>query len=71
RPLAMFVSRHHEYEADMFAARETGSVLLAQALVRLYRDNAAPLSVDRWYAGFYYSHPPALMRIQRLGHLMP
>ncbi len=71
RPVAMFMSRRHEYEADTFAARETGPTLLARALVRLYRDNATPLSVDRWYAGFYYSHPPALMRIQRLGHIMP
>jgi STE24 endopeptidase len=39
---------------------------LAEALVKLYRDNASTLTPDPVYAAFYYSHPPALARIARL-----
>jgi STE24 endopeptidase len=39
---------------------------LATALVKLHRDNACTLTPDAVYAAFYYSHPPALVRIARL-----
>ncbi|MGC8808501.1 MAG: M48 family peptidase, partial [Thiomonas sp.] len=42
---------------------------LGEALVTLYRDNASTLTPDPLYVRFYYSHPPALQRLQRLGAL--
>lgn len=66
RPLAALMSRRDEYEADAFAAAQVDPAALIGALTRLYRDNASPLSADPWYERFYYSHPPALMRVRRL-----
>ena len=42
---------------------------LAEALVKLYRDNATTLTPDRLHSAFYDSHPPALVRISRLQQL--
>jgi STE24 endopeptidase len=39
---------------------------LAQALVKLYQDNAATLTPDPLHSAFYDSHPPAAIRISRL-----
>ena len=39
---------------------------LADALVKLYRDNASTLTPDPLYTAFHASHPPALARIARL-----
>ena len=66
RPLSALVSRRHEYAADRFAARHADAAALADALVKLYRDNASTLTPDRLYTGFHASHPPALARIARL-----
>ena len=38
----------------------------AQALVKLYEDNAATLTPDPLHSAFYDSHPPAAVRIARL-----
>jgi STE24 endopeptidase len=65
-PLGSLWSRRHEFEADAFAARHASSADLANALVKLYRDNATTLTPDPWYSKFYYSHPPATERIARL-----
>lgn len=64
-PLAAW-SRRHEYEADAFAARHSDGGQLAEALVRLYRDNATTLTPDRLYAAFHDSHPDPVSRISRL-----
>jgi STE24 endopeptidase len=66
RPLSAHLSRRHEYAADRFAARHADAAALADALVKLYRDNAATLTPDRLYTAFHASHPPALARIARL-----
>jgi STE24 endopeptidase len=66
RPLLALVSRRHEFAADRFAAFHADAGALADALVKLYRDNAATLTPDRIYAAFHASHPPALARIARL-----
>jgi hypothetical protein len=42
---------------------------LAEALVKLYRDNATTLTPDSLHSAFYDSHPPALVRISRLQQL--
>jgi STE24 endopeptidase len=65
-PIASRVSRKHEFEADAFAVTHTSSGDLANALVKLYEDNAATLTPDPVHSAFYDSHPPAAIRIARL-----
>jgi STE24 endopeptidase len=65
-PVGTLWSRRHEFQADRFASRYASASELAAALVKMYRDNASTLTPDRLYVTFYYSHPPALERIQRL-----
>jgi STE24 endopeptidase len=65
-PLGSLSSRKHEFEADAFAATQTDAQDLINALVKLYEDNAATLTPDPLYTAFYYSHPPASQRIDRL-----
>lgn len=68
-PLGASWSRRHEFEADAFASAHANAGQLVDALVKLYRDNATTLTPDPLYAAFYFSHPPALVRIQRLQQL--
>lgn len=65
-PLTSYYSRRHEFEADHYAAQQTSGADLANALVKMYHDNAATLTPDPLYSTFYDSHPPALVRISRL-----
>lgn len=65
-PLNSLTSRKHEFEADAFAAGQTRAHDLVSALVKLYQDNASTLTPDPVYTAFYYSHPPASQRIERL-----
>jgi STE24 endopeptidase len=65
-PLGSLSSRKHEFEADAFAATQTDAQALVNALVKLYEDNASTLTPDPLYTAFYYSHPPASQRIDRL-----
>jgi STE24 endopeptidase len=65
-PLGSLSSRKHEFEADAFAASQTDAQDLVNALVKLYEDNASTLTPDPLYTAFYYSHPPASQRIDRL-----
>ncbi|MEO8037541.1 MAG: M48 family metallopeptidase [Betaproteobacteria bacterium] len=66
RPLLAMYSRKHEFEADAYAARYTPASELAQALVKLYKDNATTLTPDPLHSAFYDSHPPAAARIAKL-----
>lgn len=68
-PLMAGVSRRYEFEADAWAAAHTSAADLAQALIKLYQDNASTLTPDALYVRFYYSHPPAAERIGRLAAL--
>ncbi|KMZ12620.1 macromolecule metabolism macromolecule degradation degradation of protein, peptide, glycopeptide [Candidatus Burkholderia humilis] len=65
-PLGSLTSRKNEFEADEFAASQTNPKDLVNALVKLYEDNASTLTPDPIYTAFYYSHPPASQRIDRL-----
>ena len=66
-PLASFLSRRDEREADRFAVQLTGRPLdLASALIKLSRENLANLFPHPLYAAFYYSHPPLVERVRRL-----
>jgi len=65
-PLTSQLSRRHEFEADRYAAQQSSATDLANALVKLYEDNAATLTPDPLHSLFYDSHPPAAQRIERL-----
>jgi STE24 endopeptidase len=65
-PLSAWWSRRHEFAADDYAARHADAQALADALVKLYRDNATTLTPDPLYTAFHASHPPATVRIARL-----
>ncbi len=65
-PLGSWLSRRDEFAADAWAAALTGPQPLANALLKLYQDNAATLTPDSLYSAVYDSHPPAPQRIGRL-----
>jgi STE24 endopeptidase len=65
-PIASYLSRRHEFEADAFAAHHASAGDLVNALVKLYEDNAATLTPDPIHSAFYDSHPPASLRFARL-----
>jgi STE24 endopeptidase len=69
QPLASLLSRRQEYEADAFAAEHATAEDLVNALVKLYRDNAATLTPDPLHSLVYDSHPPASLRIAHLRKL--
>lgn len=66
QPIMSVYSRKHEFEADAYAAQQASAADLAQALVKLYKDNASTLTPDPLHSAFYDSHPPAALRIARL-----
>ncbi len=65
-PLSSLMSRHNEFEADDFAKEHSNKQDLITGLIKLYRDNASTLTPDDLYVKFYYSHPPASVRIANL-----
>ena len=67
QPLAAYLSRRLERQADDFALDLVGTgEPLARALKRLAADNLSNLHPHPLYASFYYSHPPLAERIRRL-----
>jgi STE24 endopeptidase len=67
-PVSSWRSRVQEYEADAYAVSQTPAADLSSALLKLYQDNASTLTPDPWYVKFYYSHPPASLRLARMQH---
>jgi len=65
-PIMNIFSRKNEYEADAFAATHSNALQLIEALLKLYKENASSLTTDKIYSKFYYSHPPALERVEYL-----
>lgn len=65
-PLFTQLSRRDEFQADAYAMAQTHSTDLATALLKLYQDNASTLTPDPVYVKFYYSHPPASERPERI-----
>ncbi len=65
-PGLSFLSRKNEYEADNFAKTHAHKEDLISGLIKLYRDNSSTLTPDNLYVQFYYSHPPASLRIANL-----
>ncbi len=69
-PLSARFSRKHEFEADAYALSKTDGKDLQSALLKLYKDNASTLTPDAMFVKFYYSHPPASERLERMNLLM-
>jgi STE24 endopeptidase len=66
-PLGHIWSRRQERQADRFACKLTGRPGdLAEALIKLARENLAALHPHPWYAWFHYSHPPIVQRVETL-----
>jgi STE24 endopeptidase len=65
-PISSWRSRIQEYEADAYAVSQTPAANLSSALLKLYQDNASTLTPDPLYVTFYYSHPPASLRLARM-----
>lgn len=65
-PFFSWMSRKDEFEADLFAAKQSSADDLVSALVKLYNDNASTLTPDPVHSAFYDSHPPASIRIRHL-----
>jgi len=60
-------SRHHEFEADAYAAKVTGdSEPLADALRKLTADHLSHPSPGRLRVALDYSHPPLIQRLNAL-----
>jgi STE24 endopeptidase len=66
-PLANWVSRHFEYQADAFAADAMKtSEPLVRALRKLNAKNLSNLTPHPWFSRFYYSHPTLIERERAL-----
>lgn len=66
-PLSAIWSRRHEYAADRFAVEAANSPRsLADALIKLSRDNLSDLSPHPWYSFYHFSHPTLVERLAAL-----
>jgi len=66
-PLANWLSRRQERRADRFASALSGTPdALAEALIKMSRDNLSNLYPHPLYAAVYYSHPPVVERVATL-----
>jgi STE24 endopeptidase len=62
-PVMAHFSRRDEYQADAYACQQSSGRDLANALIKLYKDNSSTLTPDPVYVRFHYSHPPASERL--------
>ncbi len=66
-PLFGLVSRANEYAADKYGAECEDEVALANALEKLANENKSFPKSHPIYIFFYYTHPPLIERLKRLG----
>ncbi len=66
-PLFGLMSRSNEYGADEFAARSQDAPSLASALQKLANENKSFPKSHPLFIFFYYTHPPLIERLKRLG----
>jgi STE24 endopeptidase len=66
-PLFGLVSRRNEYHADEFGAACESAPVLAEALQKLANENKSFPKSHPLFTFFYYTHPPLVERLQRLG----
>jgi STE24 endopeptidase len=65
KPLATYISRRHEREADRDGLELTGNAGDAiSAFIKLAKENLSNLYPHPLYVFLYYSHPPMLERIR-------
>ncbi len=71
-PLSNWWSRHHEYQADAFAAQAVQSPTpLIGALRKLSEKNLSNLTPHPWFSAWHYSHPTLLEREAALATVPP
>ena len=66
-PLFGLMSRSNEYHADEYGASCENEVALANALEKLANENKSFPKSHPLYIFFYYTHPPLVERLKRLG----
>jgi len=66
-PLFGMVSRSNEYEADKYGSSCESEVALADALQKLANENKSFPKSHPIYIFFYFTHPPLVERLKRLG----
>jgi STE24 endopeptidase len=66
QPLLSYFMRRNEFQADEFASQHADANDLIRALVKMYSENSSTLTPDPVYSSFYYSHPPAPVRVAHL-----
>ena len=69
-PVMSYFSRKNEFEADAYAVKNSSGQALANALVKMYEDNASTLTPDPIYSAWNDSHPPAPIRIDHIESLL-
>ncbi len=67
-PLMGLVSRKAEYEADEYGGESVSKRDLATALMKLAEENKSFPRSHPLYIFFYFTHPPLLERLKRLGY---
>lgn len=66
-PIFTKISRHNEFEADEFSVHTTKDKKhLADALVKLTKENLGNLTPHPWYSAYHYSHPTTLERVKAI-----
>lgn len=67
-PIISLISRKNEYNADKFGANLTSKEDLKSALLKLINENKSFPFSCKAFVFFYYSHPPLIARLERLGY---
>ncbi len=67
-PFIGLVSRKNEFEADEYGAESGSKRDLATALMKLAEENKSFPRSHPLYIFFYYTHPPLIERLKRLGY---
>ena len=70
-PIMSYFSRQNEYKADEFGSAEGGASNLIAALLKLVDENLSFPKSHKLYIFFYYSHPPLIQRLKKLGYNIP
>lgn len=66
-PILSFLSRQAEFKADEFGSKMGSQQALCSALTKLSGENRHFPKSHPLYVFFYYSHPPLLERLEKMG----
>jgi STE24 endopeptidase len=67
-PIMSYFSRANEYRADEFGSERGGATNLVSALLKLVDENLSFPKSHSLFVFFYYSHPPLVDRLRKLGY---